>query len=638
MIVNDLPAAGDVPQNSRGRSLIHHVLCALLTIAALIGGSPRVLAAPEVSAQSHLGQQWPGYNAKLNGQRFSSLDQIKTDNATRLGEVCRVQIDGPTSFTAGLVVVDGTIFTATSTVTVALDATTCAMRWKFSYTADEGEQPPSNRGVAVLDGRVFRGTADGRLIAIDAATGKLLWKDVVGDPRLGESLAAAPLAWQGIVYEGVAGGELGVKGRVMAYDAATGRELWRFDTIPTGNQVGAKSWKNPKTAKTGGGAVWGAFSLDVTTGELFVPVGNPWPTITGPYRPGDNLFTSSLVVLDAQTGALKWWHQLVPHDGRDSDLASPPVLYRDSKIRDLVAFAGKDGYVQAIDRDSHEVLFHVPVTTIENEGAAVTAAGIHICPGFGGGVEWNGPALDTLNHTLVTGSVDWCMTLGSAPLEYKAGEHEIGATIKPDPAASGWVVAVDSETGAVRWRYHADKPVIAGITPTAGGVTFTGDTGGNFIVLDSKTGALLNKVNTGGALAGGVVTYEISGKQYVAIASGNVSRMTFGELGLPSVVVMALGANSADSRGAATSSIAIGTADAVQGHTLYTRICAVCHGTNGNSISGHNLTTLSARRDLASTIAFIKSPAAPMPKLYPDTLSDQDVLDIASYLQQGGWK
>jgi PQQ-dependent dehydrogenase (methanol/ethanol family) len=616
---------------------------ALWTVSAFAVGLQDV-AASEPAGPGRIGLQWPSYNLKLNGQRFSPLDQIDAHNAGQLGEVCRVQIDGPTSFTAGLIVVDGTIFTTTSTETVAIDATTCAVRWKFSYTPDETEQAPSNRGVAVLDGRVFRGTADGRVIALDAGTGRLLWKNVAGDPRLGESVSAAPLAWQGIVYEGIAGGELGVKGRVMAYDAASGRELWRFDTIPTGSQAGAKSWKNPKTAKTGGGAVWGAFSLDVTTGELFIPVGNPWPTVTGPYRPGDNLYTSSLVVLDAQTGALKWWHQLVPHDGRDLDLAGPPALYRDSKIRDLVAFAGKDGYVQALDRDTRKLLFRVPVTTIENENVPTTPAGIHICPGFGGGVEWNGPALDTLNHTLLTGAVDWCMTLASAPLEYKAGEHQIGATIKPDPTASGWVVAVDSETGTVRWRYHADNPVIAGVTPTAGGVTFTGDTGGNFIVLDSKNGSVLNKISTGGALAGGVVTYDVGARQYVAFASGNVSRVTFGELGLPSVVVMALGASNARAPAntpvpaASVQAGMAGKPDVGHGHSIYSRICATCHGAEGNRVAGHDLATVRDRRDLASTIAFIKAPLAPMPKMYPLTLNEQDVIDVAVYLLQRGWK
>jgi alcohol dehydrogenase (cytochrome c) len=267
-----------------------------------------------------------------------------------------------------------------------------------------------------------------------------------------------------------------------------------------------------------------------------------------------------------------------------------------------------------------------------------TAAGLHICPGFGGGVEWNGPALDPLNNTLVTGAVDWCMTVATAPLQYKAGEHELGGTIKPDPKASGWVVAVDSETGAVRWRFHAENPVIAGITPTAGGVLFTGDTGGNFLVLDSKTGAVLNKIQTGGALAGAVVTYEIGGTQYVAFASGNVSRVTFGELGLPSVMIMALGAKEGVTHSAVQQGAPVGAPNPGHGHTLYNQVCSTCHGAGGDLIEGHNLATVRDSRNLESTVAFIKAPVAPMPKLYPLTLTDQDVLDVAAYLRQGGWK
>jgi alcohol dehydrogenase (cytochrome c) len=251
------------------------------------------------------GSQWLTLNNRLDGQRFSPLKEITPANAGELGEVCRLQIDGPTTFHAGLVVVDGVLYTDTGRETIALDAATCAVRWRFSYVPEEERFSPSNRGLAVLDGRVFRGLGDARLIALDAATGKLLWKNVIGAPRLGESASAAPLAWQGVVYMGISGSELGARGRVLAYDAATGRELWRFNTVPMGSEKGAETWKRPQSAKTGGGGVWGALSLDVTTGELFVPVGNPWPDIDRGYRPGRNLFTDSIVVLDARTGALR---------------------------------------------------------------------------------------------------------------------------------------------------------------------------------------------------------------------------------------------------------------------------------------------------------------------------------------------
>ena len=602
----------------------------------LTAASTLATVRPVGAQESTPGSQWLSINNRLDGQRFSPLAQITPANASQLGVVCRVQIDGPTTFHAGLIVVDGVIYTNTGRETLAIDAATCTVRWKHSYTPEEERYSPSNRGLAVLNGRVFRGTGDARLIALDAATGNLLWKNVIGAPRLGESASAAPLAWQGVVYMGIAGSELGARGRVMAYDAETGRELWRFDTIPMGDEKGAETWKRPKSAKTGGGGVWGAMTLDVTTGELFVPVGNPWPDIDRAYRPGTNLFTDSIVVLDARTGALKWWYQVTPEDWQDMDLVAAPVLYRDSHVRDVVAFGGKDGYVTGIDRDTHQQIFRTPVTTFEGAPKGATAEGVRICPGYAGGVEWNGPALDRLNNALVTGSVDACFIVKSGPTKYSPSEATFGGTVAPDGPVTGWVTALDSETGQVRWRLHTEKPVVAGVTPTAGGVTFTGDVAGNFLVFNSQTGEVVLKTQTGGALAGGVVTYELGGKQYVAFASGNVSRMAFGALGLPSVVIMALNAGQAPGGPARTPPSANGAAgvpDLANGRKLYSQICISCHGPDGNLIADHKLSTLRARLDQAATIRSIKEPKPPMPKLYPDLIKEQDVTDVADYLR-----
>jgi len=509
------------------------------TIWACVAGA--LVVGTLAAGPSMAGPEWLSYNNRLDGERFSPLAQITPTNVARLHEVCKVRIDGPATLEAGLVVADGVIYIDTARKTVALDATNCAVRWQTRYEPEAEHFSPSVRGVAVMDGRVFRGTGDARLIALDAATGKRLWEDVIGSPELGESASGVPIAWNGIVYMGVAGSELGVRGRIMAFDAATGRELWRFNTVPMGHEIGASSWKRAGTAKTGGGGVWGAMSIDVTTGELFVPVGNPWPDIDNGARPGRNLFTDSMVVLDARTGALRWWYQVTPNDWRDMDLVAAPVLYRDSRVRDIMAFAGKDGYITAVDRDTHRLLFRTPVTTIGTAYPAATPAGVNDCPGYAGGVEWNGPTLDPLNHTLVTGSVDACFDVKLGKAKYAAGKVDFGGTIRPDGPITGWVTAVDSETGQVRWRYHAAKPVIAGVTPTAGGVTFTGDLAGNLLIFDSQTGRLIRKIPTGGALAGGVVTYEVGGRQYVAFASGNVAHTAFGSLGIPSVVIMALG-------------------------------------------------------------------------------------------------
>jgi alcohol dehydrogenase (cytochrome c) len=587
------------------------------------------------------GSQWPTYNNRLDGQRYSPLKEITPANAAKLGEVCRLQIDGPTTFHAALVVVDGVIYTDTGRETVAVDATTCALRWKYSYQPEEDRYSPSNRGLAVLDGRVFRGTGDARLLALDAATGKLLWKDVIGAPRLGENASAAPLAAGGVVYMGIGGSELGARGRVMAYDAVTGRELWRFNTVPMGSEKGAESWKRPKSAKTGGGGVWGAMTLDVTTGELFVPVGNPWPDLDRAYRPGSNLFTDSMVVLDARTGALKWWYQVTPEDWQDMDLVAPPVVYRGNDVRDILAFGGKDGHVRAIDRDTHQLIFSTAVTTFETARAGPTAEGVRICPGYAGGVEWNGPALDRLDNFLITGAVDACFIVKSGKTTYSPSEASFGGTVAPDGPVTGWLTALDSETGEVKWRYHAEKPVIAGVTPTAGGVTFTGDLAGNILVFNSKTGELVHKAPTGGALAGGVVTYEAGGRQYVAFASGNVSRTAFGALGLPSIVIMALNATGTGVPSAAAAASvgasvgqAVGVPDVASGRKLFSQVCVSCHGTDGNMVGDHKLRERVPRLGPAATVSYIKDPKAPMPKLYPSLLTEQNVSDVAAYLQQ----
>jgi PQQ-dependent dehydrogenase (methanol/ethanol family) len=597
-----------------------------------------IAIAPAGAQEATPGAEWHSFNNRLDGQRYSPLKEITLANVSQLGEVCRVQVDGPTTFHGGLVVVDDVIYTNTGRETVAIDATTCAVRWKHTYTPDEERASPSSRGLAVLDGRVFRGTGDARLMALDAATGKVLWKNVMGTSRLGESASGVPLAWQGVVYMGIAGSELGVRGRVVAFDAQTGKELWRFNTIPMGDEKGAETWERPQTAKTGGGGVWGAMTLDPSTGELFVPVGNAWPDIDKAYRPGANLFTDSIVVLDARTGALKWWYQVKAEDWQDLDLVAPPVVYRDSNVRDIVAFGGKDGYVTALDRDTHKPIFRTPVTTIVQAPKNPTAEGIRTCPGYAGGVEWNGPALDRLNNTLVVGAVDVCfmVKLGSNT-KYVAGEAVFGGTIEPVGDSSGWVTSMDAETGAVRWKYHAEKPVIAGVTPTAGGVTFTGDLAGNLLVFNSKTGEIVHKAKTGGAMAGGVVTYESRGKQYLAFASGNISRNAFGDLGVPSVVIMTLNPERVTRTPVPASSRVSGPAGAANlasGRKLYSQVCVSCHGPDGNMIADHKLSTLKARLDHAATIRYIKEPKAPMPKLYPELINEQSVVDVAAYLRE----
>ncbi len=515
---------------------------ALLLAGATLSTQPLGLANPANAADAPQNVDWPAYNNDMLGQRYSPLKQVNAGNVASLQEVCRVKIQDGGSFHTGPIVVEGTMYVTTARDTVALDPHTCKEMWRNTYRSSIEDVWPVNRGVAYSNGRLFRGTPNGRLLAIDAKTGKQIWEDVVGDPARGEFLSGSPVAWNGVVYTGTAGGDWGNRGRVVAFNAEDGRELWRFNLIPAPNEPGADTWQVKKSALTGGGGTWTTLTLDVTTNELIVPVGNPAPDLNAEYRPGDNLYTDSVVVLDARTGALKWYHQLKAHDGVDHDIAAAPTLYRSPEMQDVMAIGGKDGYVVGVDRETRKVLYRTAVTSVDNEAAIPTEAGVHVCPGLLGGVEWNGAAFDLPRNSLYIGAVDWCAVFKKGGSKWVAGELFYGGDPIQDPVdqASGWVTAINASNGAVKWQYHAAAPVVGGITPTAGNVVFGGDTKGTFFALDSNTGKPLLSMPTSGMIAGGVVTYAVEGKQYVAFTSGNVSRLTFGNLGDPTIVVLGL--------------------------------------------------------------------------------------------------
>ncbi len=553
-----------------------------------------LLAAGVGKAAGPADTNWMTYNGTVNGQRYSSLDQINVQNVASLAEVCRLKVDDSGAFQAGLLQIDGTLYMTNAHDTLAVDATNCTVRWRNVYKSEQEDIFQVNRGVAFANGKLFRGTPDSRMLAIDAATGKTLWKQQVGDPQQGEFFSSVPAVWQGLLITGSAGSDWGIRGRIMAYEQESGREVWRFYTIPRGKETGAETWTERDSARYGGGGSWTTYTLDMSSGEVFVPVGNPAPDFVPSHRPGANLFTDSMVVLDARTGALKWWYQMSPNDGLDLDLAAAPMLYWNSKGHPMVAIGSKDGYLYGVNRETKKQVFKTPVTTIKIPEQAPHARGVFSCPGPVGGVEWNGPAYDQLTKQIVVGAVDWCATIKSDEVEFQPGKFLLGGSWEWDSAKTGWVTAVDPDSGAVRWKYHADAPVVAAITPTAGGVTFTGDMDGNFFAFESTTGKLLFKTATNGALAGGVITYALGGTQYVAITSGNVSRLSFGESGKPSLVIYALPEHAKSvapaPQAAATAPTTVAAAatapDAGRGKELYSKNCAACHGNQGEGGSG----------------------------------------------------
>jgi glucose dehydrogenase len=219
------------------------------------------------------------------------------------------------------------------------------------------------------------------------------------------------------------------------------------------------------------------------------------------------------------------------------------VLYQSKKdYRDRVAIAGKDGYVHGLDRITNKLVFKTPVTTQFKQDPRPTAKGSKHCPGNIGGVQWNGPAYDDQNHSLIVGSVDWCFITTKTQPDYARGQLRFGGKSAPVPGekATGWITALDADAGDVKWKLHTEAPVVSAVTPTAGGITFAGDTAGNFMAIESKTGNILLNKKMDGSLGGGVITYAVKGKQYVAVTTGNVSRFTFGGVGSPSLVVMGL--------------------------------------------------------------------------------------------------
>jgi len=467
-------------------------------------------------------EDWLTYNRSYDGTRFSPLDQINRRTAAKLTPVCMAQLGEIGNFETSPIVYRGRMYVTTAHKTFALDAKTCAVHWSHTYTPRDPEHIRSNRGVALYDGKVFRGTTDGHLLAFDAENGNLLWDTHVGDSNWGYFLSAAPVAFAGRVYTGEGGGDNGIKGRIHAFDVNTGAPVWAFDVIPTGDQPGAETWAGGQDR--GGGSSWSSITVDVPRRLLLVPTGNPGPDFIGTGRKGLNLYTNSVVALQADVGSLQWYVQQVPHDTRDWDTAAAPVIYEvDGRKR--MAVASKDGYLYIYDRDTREIVSKVETMTHLNHDVPLSfETPIRVCPGAFG--QYNGASYSPRSKMLFVGSVERCDTILLVEQEFVPGRSYFGGTMTPDPmeSARGWIRGIDAATGEQRWVIQTGTPVLAATTPTAGGVVLTGTMGGEFLVLDERDGKTLYSFYTGGGIAGGISTYAVDGKQYVAVPTGSSSR------------------------------------------------------------------------------------------------------------------
>jgi alcohol dehydrogenase (cytochrome c) len=496
----------------------------------------------------------------LSSERFSPLASIDASNVGGLKVVCAYDTGQTTAFQSGLVEVDGALLATTEHDTFSIDPDTCKLNWRVREEFTDSYLG-AQRGVAVADGRVFRGAANGHVYAYDEVTGRRLWNTTIGDFAKGETVPAAPITWKGLVFIGNAGGDnRGVKGRMYALDAVSGKIVWEFYMVPKkagdperGPQAkgspSAATWQNAAGVDITGGGLWTSFSLDPATGELYVPGGNPAPDFAKGLRKGSNLFSGSVVVLDAKTGAYKRHFSIVPHDFHDYDVSSAPALFTSKNGTRVMALTPKDGFVYAYDRVSNKRLYRLPMTTQFNTSAPMVASGTRFCPGTQGGSEWNSPAYDLKHDSVITGQVDWCSTVhfdddaaikAVSPAQPWTGAGKDGFGITdPQSKWAGWVTSIDAVSGKQRWKFKAPNPILGAVTPTAGDVVLFGDMGGNFFALDSATGHKLGQWNLGGAIGGGVITYDTGAGQKVAVSTGLTSKIWPTPKATAQVVVLA---------------------------------------------------------------------------------------------------
>jgi alcohol dehydrogenase (cytochrome c) len=511
--------------------------------------APAASRAPAAPTDKTPPGDWPAYNRTLSGVRFSPLAQIDKSNVANLQSVCSYTLPEVSALQTGPIVISGAMYFTTETRSYAVDAASCEAKWVVERPLEKPSALAVHRGFAYADGRLFRGTSDAHVLALDAKDGHTLWDHEIAVKEPGMTMPMAPIAANGLVFIGNAGGDqTGVTGHVYALDAKDGHTVWRFDVVPNSGPA-RESWPNADTLPITGGAFWTSFTLDADNGVLYVPAGNPAPDFDAEARGGDNLYANSVIALDSETGQLLGYNQIVKRDTHDWDVNSPPALATTKSGRAIVASANKDGLLSVLDRsrltsaktasaDAADlgnvlpILYQSPTTTRENVDVPLSrTASVRFCPGIQGGNEWNGAAFDPARNALYVGAVDWCATVQLLPEPVAPAPGEIwfgskGPDIQgPSSEAKGWLTAFDADTGAVRWKFAAPAPVLAGVTPTAGGLVFSADLGGHLRAFDADTGNVLWQLDIGQSIGGGIVSYSAGGRQLVAVASGMKSRI-----------------------------------------------------------------------------------------------------------------
>jgi alcohol dehydrogenase (cytochrome c) len=484
-------------------------------------------------------QNWLTYSGDYAGDRFSPLDRVNTANVHSLTAKWVYQTAATGKFETTPLVVDGILYaTAQDDRAFALDARTGRPIWLFQHQVPSDIRPCCghvNRGLAILGDKVFLGTLDAHVIALDAKTGNVIWDVPAADYKEGYSFTLAPLAVKNLVILGVSGGEYGIRGFIDAYDADTGQRKWRFYTVPGPGEPGHETWEGDSW-KIGGAPAWMTGVYDPKTNQLFWPTGNPSPSNRGEGRAGDNLYSNSLLALDADSGKLNWHFQFTKHDEHDWDATQVPIMI-DSGEKHLIAQANRNGFFYLLDRTTGKLLStnayaHTTWTDskdadgrpVPNQQSSPTPEGRTVCPGALGATNWMSPSFDSRTNLFYVTAREECDIFSTAPQPYEVGHAYYGSAYFPSDKAEpywGALRAIDPKSGQVKWEFRHVSPTWSGVLSTAGGLLFTGDAEGNFIALDAASGKPLWHFQMGGAVYASPMAFAVDGKEYVAIAAGS---------------------------------------------------------------------------------------------------------------------
>ncbi len=485
---------------------------------------------------------WFTYSGDYSGRRYSALKQIHAANVETLALQWVFQTGETGKFEATPLVIDGILYvTGQDNRAYALDPRTGRTIWRYQRTLPE-KIPLCcgriNRGLAALGNKVYLATLDAHLVALDAKTGNVVWDVQAEDYRKGYSFTVAPLAVKDKIVVGVAGGEYGIRGFIDAYDAETGKRAWRFYTIPGPGEPGNESWAGDSW-KSGGAPGWLTGSYDPELNLIYWGIGNPGPDLYGGHRKGDNLYSDSVVALDADTGKLKWYFQFTPFDLHDWDATQIPVLLDlefQGRPRKLLVTANRNGFFYVLDRASGQYLLGTPFARVtwakglDAKGKPIvipgtdpTPDGNYVCPGLAGGTNWMSPSYNPQTGFFYVPIREQCDIYYGAGQPYREGQLFFGSNFHARPGEKGWggVRALDPKTGQMKWEFKYHLPTWGGTLATAGGLVFSGNEEGYLLALDAETGKSLWHMQLGSPVAAAPITYAVDGKQYVAISSGS---------------------------------------------------------------------------------------------------------------------